>query len=102
MDLQFIIEYQIFPLLQEYFYGDWARIAMVLGCPYDQHGKALHKIPEDKALVKPVKKSIRTVIGTSAIEEEEEHKLIWSFNEEFSEAKEDEILSFLQPVAKAE
>lgn len=29
---------RVIPLLQEYFYGSWEKIAMVLGCPYDEEG----------------------------------------------------------------
>jgi len=29
---------RIIPLLQEYFYGSWDKICMVLGCPYDESG----------------------------------------------------------------
>ena len=30
---------RIVPLLQEYFYGAWDKISMVLGCPYDEAGE---------------------------------------------------------------
>ena len=32
---------RIVPLLQEYFYGAWDKISMVLGCPYDENGLPL-------------------------------------------------------------
>ncbi len=35
---------RILPLLSEYFYGRWDRIATVLGCPYDEDGKPLRKV----------------------------------------------------------
>ncbi|HYE17555.1 MAG TPA: AAA family ATPase [Tepidisphaeraceae bacterium] len=34
-DLRDVFEYQVIPLLQEYFYGDWAKVCAVLGCPHD-------------------------------------------------------------------
>ncbi len=30
---------RVVPLLQEYFYGAWDKISMVLGCPYDESGE---------------------------------------------------------------
>jgi 5-methylcytosine-specific restriction protein B len=36
---------RIVPLLAEYFYGRWDRVATVLGCPYDDNGKPLRGSP---------------------------------------------------------
>ncbi len=33
---------KVIPMLQEYFYGAWDRIALVLGCPFDDKAKAAH------------------------------------------------------------
>ena len=40
-DLRFVFAKRVIPLLQEYFYGDWNKICMVLGCPYSDAGKPL-------------------------------------------------------------
>lgn len=41
-DLRNVICDKIIPLLQEYFYGDWMKISVVLGCPIDEEkGKPL-------------------------------------------------------------
>jgi 5-methylcytosine-specific restriction protein B len=34
---------RIVPMLQEYFYGAWDKICMVLGCPYDDAGEPKRK-----------------------------------------------------------
>jgi 5-methylcytosine-specific restriction protein B len=37
-DLRMLFVDRVIPLLQEYFYGAWDKICMVLGCPYDEAG----------------------------------------------------------------
>jgi 5-methylcytosine-specific restriction protein B len=45
-DLLEVFRFQVIPLLQEYFYNDWAKICVVLGCPHDPTtGKSLTKNP---------------------------------------------------------
>jgi 5-methylcytosine-specific restriction protein B len=45
-DLLEVFSFQVIPLLQEHFYGDWAKICVVLGCPHDSTtGKSLTKNP---------------------------------------------------------
>lgn len=38
-DLRLVFVNRVIPLLQEYFYGDWHKICIVLGCPYDEAGE---------------------------------------------------------------
>ena len=37
-DLRLVFVDRVIPLLQEYFYGDWHKICIVLGCPYSEDG----------------------------------------------------------------
>ncbi len=43
--LRLIFVDRVIPLLQEYFYGAWDKICMVLGCPYDESGNPQRKGP---------------------------------------------------------
>jgi 5-methylcytosine-specific restriction protein B len=38
-DLRLVFVDRVIPLLQEYFYGAWDKISMILGCPYTDDGK---------------------------------------------------------------
>jgi 5-methylcytosine-specific restriction protein B len=38
-DLREVFADRIIPLLQEYFYGAWDKVGMVLGCPHDDEGR---------------------------------------------------------------
>lgn len=40
-DLRNVFADRVIPLLQEYFYGSWERVCLVLGCPYDEDGTPL-------------------------------------------------------------
>lgn len=38
-DLREVFADRVIPLLQEYFYGAWEKVCLVLGCPYDEAGR---------------------------------------------------------------
>jgi 5-methylcytosine-specific restriction protein B len=44
-DLRLLPVDKLVPLLQEYFYGSWDKICLVLGCPYDESGQAARSGP---------------------------------------------------------
>ncbi len=44
-DLRQVFVDRVIPLLQEYFYGAWDKICMVLGCPVDESGRAQRGAP---------------------------------------------------------
>ncbi len=44
-DLRLLLVDKLIPLLQEYFYGSWDKICLVLGCPYDDSGQAARSGP---------------------------------------------------------
>jgi 5-methylcytosine-specific restriction protein B len=45
VDLRQVFIDRIIPLLQEYFYGAWDKICLVLGCPYSEDGKPERGVP---------------------------------------------------------
>ncbi len=45
VDLRQVFVDRIIPLLQEYFYGAWDKICLVLGCPYSEAGKPERGVP---------------------------------------------------------
>ena len=38
-DLRDVFADRVIPLLQEYFYGAWDKVCLVIGCPYDEDGR---------------------------------------------------------------
>jgi 5-methylcytosine-specific restriction endonuclease McrBC GTP-binding regulatory subunit McrB len=48
-DLRSVFADRVIPLLQEYFYGAWDKVCMVLGCPYDETGRPRRKGPGVRA-----------------------------------------------------
>ena len=48
-DLRGVFVDRVIPLLQEYFYGDWHKICIVLGCPYSENGEQKNDLPIVKA-----------------------------------------------------
>ncbi len=55
-DLRDVFADRVIPLLQEYFYGAWDKVCLVLGCPYDEDGRPQRNGPcvADGAYVAPM------------------------------------------------
>ena len=64
-DLRQVFIDRVIPLLQEYFYGAWDKICLVLGCPYSDDGK-----PERGSPVVRERRYIAPVIDVNIFEEE--------------------------------
>lgn len=65
-DLRLVFVDRVIPLLQEYFYGAWDKICMVLGCPYSDDGK-----PERNGVAVKDGKYFAPIISVKIFEEEE-------------------------------
>lgn len=61
-DLRDVFADRVIPLLQEYFYGAWERLCVVLGCPYDEDGTPLRSGP----CIDPTTKKYRAPIIEAA------------------------------------
>lgn len=74
--LRRILVDRIVPLLREYFYGRWDKVATVVGCPYDESGRALRPAPVADggryraAIVETKVASAREVLGFESDEHE--------------------------------
>lgn len=64
-DLRDVFADRVIPLLQEYFYGAWERVCVVLGCPYDEDGTPLRS----GSCVDPATKRYRAPIITAVTED---------------------------------
>lgn len=64
-DLRDVFADRVIPLLQEYFYGAWERVCVVLGCPYDEDGTPLRSGP----CVDPATKRYRAPIITAVTDD---------------------------------
>ena len=64
-DLRLVFVDRVIPLLQEYFYGAWDKICLVLGCPYSDGGK-----PERNNPVVKDGRYIAPIISATIFEEE--------------------------------
>lgn len=85
---------KVIPLLQEYFYGDWAKICLALGCPHDDEGNPSRK--NDKPLIRVESVKEEKVLGME--HEDYSDRLAYEVNPEFGSGWDNAALkeAFLQ------
>ena len=77
-DLRLVFVNRVIPLLQEYFYGDWHKICVVLGCPYDENDG---KQNNDSPIVKASRFSEKNSLGFDP--DEYEDRVDFAVSEDF-------------------
>ncbi len=90
---------KIIPLLQEYFYGDWEKICIVLGCPHDtKSGDTLKE--GQNPIIKATPQIKENIVGLSH-DNYYEDKLKYKVNPDFKNAiKPDELYEFFKGIIK--
>lgn len=88
-DLRDTFKDRIIPLLQEYFYGDWKKICLVLGCPVNEDGIQSNAA---NAIIKA------KMLGLGYAAEEYENKPSFMVNGDFLAAAGTTLLPFFQAV----
>lgn len=82
---------KIIPLLQEYFYGDWKKICLVLGCPVNESGTQNNA---DSAIIKAENK------GLGYAWQEYEDKPAFRIHEDFEKPDYNDLKKFFEAVLK--
>jgi hypothetical protein len=92
-DLRNIFLTRVIPLLQEYFYEDWAKLCMVLACPYDSDDAKL-KLGNDYPIVKVAQLKEFTTIGFD--HDDLEDRIRYGINPDFTKAPEADLAQYFQ------
>jgi 5-methylcytosine-specific restriction enzyme B len=95
VDLRDVFLDNVIPLLQEYFYGDWEKVCLILGCPYDpETGKAL--VNNSNPLINSVLLSLSQMPGFD--NGDFENRLRYEINKKFKTAKENDLKAFFSEI----
>ena len=96
-ELRTALQEKIIPLLEEYFYGDWCKICMVLGCPYDaETGKLLGNGSNPTPLIQA--KLIKASDLPGGKESDYEDRIQFRINDAFEKALPGELKPFFQAI----
>ena len=88
---------KVIPLLQEYFYNDWEKICLVLGCPYSSdNGKSSNSRP----LIYASKVAAASLFGPN--QEYFEDKLAYRINPDFADPKKYALWEYFNAVIEKE
>lgn len=95
-DLRNVFIHKVIPLLQEYFYNDWEKICLVLGCPYNAESGVLLKAGQ-KPIIRAEMLKERDVIGLDHVDYED--RLRYEVNADFISALRDELPGYFAGIA---
>lgn len=89
-DLRDVFIKKVISLLQEYFYGAWDKVCIVLGCPYEEDGKSSRK--NSKPIILAHELSSEMTLGIS--DGDYENRLGYEISSEFLKATESKLAEF--------
>lgn len=80
---------KVIPLLQEYFYGDWKKVCLVLGCPVDENGQ---QTGNPSAII------VAQNMGLGYVWDEIEDKPVFIINQSFLNAAGSELKKYFTSI----